>query len=89
MVIGLIKTAFAQNKMEKAKTDYALRDRMEQDMRHAKCVVFCTLSPLSSWGAAGESHERVLRGADKKKIHIPIAVSKSPDKTTARKKSVR
>lgn len=52
------------------------------------CVVFCTLSPLSGWGAAGECHDHVLRGADEKKIYIPIAVSKIPDKTTAWKKSV-
>jgi len=55
---------------------------------HAVCVVFCTLSPLSGWGAAGDSHDHVLRGADMKKIHIPIAVSKIPDKITAGKKSV-
>lgn len=39
--------------------------------------------PLSGWGAVGESRDHVLRGADEKKIYIPIAVSKITDKTTA------
>lgn len=36
----------------------------------------------------GESHDGVLREADKKKMHIPTAISKIPGKTTAQKKSV-
>lgn len=43
--------------------------------------------PLSGWWAVGDSRDHVLRGADKKKIYIQIAVSKIPDKTTDWKKS--